>query len=197
MTWPCCRVLQRDILAAASSCVKPGGLLIYSTCSLEREENDAVVNEFLADDDSFVLEPPPSGYRAGDGDRQGIPSRAPAPARCGWCVRSASSPDSMSPTVKPRGSRFGRFGQSVGGLFSRRPILMTAISGFLVGFAAVALWLLPQTLIRGESAVPNVVGLLYSDAAARLSAAGFSVKTGGGWPAAEDFRAWVDPRHPV
>ncbi len=54
-------VLQRDILAAASSCVKPGGLLIYSTCSLEREENDAVVNEFLADDDSFVLEPPPAG----------------------------------------------------------------------------------------------------------------------------------------
>jgi len=54
-------VLQRDILAAASCCVKPGGVLIYSTCSLEREENDAVVNEFLADDDSFVLEPPAAG----------------------------------------------------------------------------------------------------------------------------------------
>jgi 16S rRNA (cytosine967-C5)-methyltransferase len=54
-------VLQRDMLAASSSCVKPGGLLIYSTCSLEREENDAVVNEFLADDDAFVLEPPPAG----------------------------------------------------------------------------------------------------------------------------------------
>ena len=54
-------VLQRDILAAASSCVKPGGLLIYSTCSLEREENDAVVNEFLAEDDSFVLDPPAAG----------------------------------------------------------------------------------------------------------------------------------------
>jgi 16S rRNA (cytosine967-C5)-methyltransferase len=54
-------VLQRDILAASSSCVKPGGLLIYSTCSIEQEENDAVVREFLADDDSFVLEPPMSG----------------------------------------------------------------------------------------------------------------------------------------
>ena len=53
--------LQRDILAAASSCVKPGGLLVYSTCSLEREENDAVVNDFLAEDDAFVLEPPPAG----------------------------------------------------------------------------------------------------------------------------------------
>jgi 16S rRNA (cytosine967-C5)-methyltransferase len=54
-------VLQRDILAASSSCVKPGGLLIYSTCSIEQEENDVVVREFLADDDSFVLEPPTSG----------------------------------------------------------------------------------------------------------------------------------------
>jgi 16S rRNA (cytosine967-C5)-methyltransferase len=54
-------VLQRDILAAASCCVKPGGLLIYSTCSLEREENDAVVNEFLAEDDAFVLEAPEAG----------------------------------------------------------------------------------------------------------------------------------------
>ena len=54
-------VLQRDILAAASSCVKPGGLLVYSTCSLEREENDAIVNEFLAEDDAFVLEAPPAG----------------------------------------------------------------------------------------------------------------------------------------
>ena len=54
-------VLQRDILAAASSCVKPGGLLVYSTCSLEREENDAIVNEFLAEDEAFVLEAPPEG----------------------------------------------------------------------------------------------------------------------------------------
>ena len=54
-------VLQRDILTAASSCVESGGLLVYSTCSLEREENDAVVNDFLAEDDAFVLEPPPAG----------------------------------------------------------------------------------------------------------------------------------------
>ncbi len=79
----------------------------------------------------------------------------------------------MSPTVKT-GSRFGRLRD----LAAQRPIVSTAIGGFLLGFVIVALWLLPQTLIRGESAVPNVVGLLYSDAATRLTAAGFTVKTG-------------------
>ncbi len=79
----------------------------------------------------------------------------------------------MSPTVKT-GARFGRLRDRA----SQHPIVSTAIGGFLIGFVIAALWLLPQTLIRGESAVPNVVGLLYSDAATRLTAAGFSVKTG-------------------
>jgi 16S rRNA (cytosine967-C5)-methyltransferase len=52
---------QRDIIAAASSCVRVGGLLVYSTCSLEPEENEAIVAQFLAEDDAFVLEPPPAG----------------------------------------------------------------------------------------------------------------------------------------
>ena len=80
----------------------------------------------------------------------------------------------MTPTVTTGRSRFGRLRD----IMAARPILSTAIGGFSIGFIGVALWLLPQTLIRGESAVPNVVGLLYSDAAARLTAAGFSVKTG-------------------
>lgn len=80
----------------------------------------------------------------------------------------------MSPTVTTGSRRLARLRDAM----SQRPVLSTAIGGFLIGFLGVALWLLPQTLIRGESAVPNVVGLLYSDAAARLSAAGFAVKTG-------------------
>lgn len=53
--------VQRDILRTASQCVRPGGLLIYSTCSLEPEENDAPIDAFLADHPDFVLEPPPPG----------------------------------------------------------------------------------------------------------------------------------------
>jgi 16S rRNA (cytosine967-C5)-methyltransferase len=46
---------QFAILQSAMSRVAPGGRLIYSTCSLEREENSDVVEKVLAADDSFRL----------------------------------------------------------------------------------------------------------------------------------------------
>jgi 16S rRNA (cytosine967-C5)-methyltransferase len=52
---------QRSIIRAAATVVRPGGLLIYSTCSLEPEENDAQVESFLAEHPDWVLEPPPDG----------------------------------------------------------------------------------------------------------------------------------------
>jgi 16S rRNA (cytosine967-C5)-methyltransferase len=54
--------LQGSLLRAAADTVVPGGLLIYSTCSLEPEENDAQVERFLADQGGgWMLEPPPEG----------------------------------------------------------------------------------------------------------------------------------------
>lgn len=56
--------LQKTILKAAAQVVKPGGLLIYSTCSLEPEENDAQVDSFLDANPDWILEPPPEGTLA-------------------------------------------------------------------------------------------------------------------------------------
>jgi 16S rRNA (cytosine967-C5)-methyltransferase len=47
---------QSALLASAVSELKPGGVLVYSTCSLEPEENEQVVQEFLAERAGFELE---------------------------------------------------------------------------------------------------------------------------------------------
>jgi 16S rRNA (cytosine967-C5)-methyltransferase len=44
---------QGSILAAAAALVKPGGRLVYATCSILREENEAVVEAFLAAHQQF------------------------------------------------------------------------------------------------------------------------------------------------
>jgi 16S rRNA (cytosine967-C5)-methyltransferase len=53
--------MQREIIRSAAAIVAPGGLLVYSTCSLETEENDAQVERFLAENKEWTLEPPPEG----------------------------------------------------------------------------------------------------------------------------------------
>lgn len=45
---------QRSILAAASRLLKPGGRLVYATCSILREENEAVADDFAATQSGFA-----------------------------------------------------------------------------------------------------------------------------------------------
>jgi 16S rRNA (cytosine967-C5)-methyltransferase len=48
------KVKQTAILEAASTLVKPGGRLVYATCSLLAEENEGIVAAFLAQHSEFV-----------------------------------------------------------------------------------------------------------------------------------------------
>ncbi|HET6578064.1 MAG TPA: transcription antitermination factor NusB [Gemmatimonadales bacterium] len=50
---------QSRLLDAASAIVRPGGLLVYATCSLEPEENDQQVTAFLGRHAAFRREPSP------------------------------------------------------------------------------------------------------------------------------------------
>ena len=48
--------LQQAILTSAAQCVKPGGVLVYSTCTLEQAENEDIVNGFLGQNPDFYLD---------------------------------------------------------------------------------------------------------------------------------------------
>ena len=46
---------QKLFLNQATRVLKPGGQLVYSTCSVEREENEDVISAFLARHTDFQL----------------------------------------------------------------------------------------------------------------------------------------------
>jgi len=48
---------QTAILSSASRLVKPGGRLVYATCSLLDDENEAIADQFLTTHEDFVLVP--------------------------------------------------------------------------------------------------------------------------------------------
>ena len=49
---------QAKLLSRAAHWLKPGGALVYSVCSLEYEEGEAIITEFLRSRPDFRLEPP-------------------------------------------------------------------------------------------------------------------------------------------
>jgi 16S rRNA (cytosine967-C5)-methyltransferase len=67
-----------DLLRALAGRVRPGGLLCFSTCSLEPEENEMQIEEFLRDDPRFRREPSrgmPDDLLSPEGDLTVLPQR--------------------------------------------------------------------------------------------------------------------------
>jgi NOL1/NOP2/sun family putative RNA methylase len=52
------QTLQKGLLTAGFRLVKPGGQLVYSTCSLHPEENEAVIQHLLTHSSEAIIKPP-------------------------------------------------------------------------------------------------------------------------------------------
>ena len=78
-----CARRQLDILRAAASMLRPGGRLVYSTCTFAPEENEGTLAAFLAEHPDFCLE-----------EREGAPGFVPA--RPEWAQYGREVTDSES-----------------------------------------------------------------------------------------------------
>ena len=67
--------IQYQILETSARYVKPGGTLVYSTCTLSRAENDEVAKRFAAAHPEFlpIVQPVPYAGAAGDPTRTYCP----------------------------------------------------------------------------------------------------------------------------
>ena len=62
-----CAMRQTEILRSAAKMLRPGGVMVYSTCTLNREENEGVILRFLEEEPTFsTLEPEPEVRSAVD-----------------------------------------------------------------------------------------------------------------------------------
>lgn len=55
---------QRAILTAGAAAVRPGGTLVYSTCTISAAENEQLIEQFLSNDSAFELEDLTQGGRS-------------------------------------------------------------------------------------------------------------------------------------
>jgi len=58
-----CSQMQEKLIEAAAHCVKPSGVLVYSTCSFAPEEDEVVVDRLLQKFKNIVVEPGRYGNR--------------------------------------------------------------------------------------------------------------------------------------
>lgn len=57
-------ILQRELLEQVATWVKPGGILVYATCTLHQRENEGVIQPFLDRHPNWQIDPPLPGSPA-------------------------------------------------------------------------------------------------------------------------------------
>ena len=72
-----CAVRQSHILDDAARLLRPGGRLVYATCTFSPEENEGVIAQFLAAHPDFALEPIPPITGAAPGQPAWVNSDLP------------------------------------------------------------------------------------------------------------------------
>lgn len=74
-----CAKRQQEILANAAVMLKPGGRLVYSTCTFAPEENEKTITRFLLNHPEFEIEEVPeySGLSRGVPEWGGVPAAEP------------------------------------------------------------------------------------------------------------------------
>ena len=85
---------QQTLLGRAFEHLRPGGVLVYSTCSLESEENEAVVDGFLERTPAARLEPAADAFPDrpwADRFVQTIPGHHPGDGSFSARIRKAQS----------------------------------------------------------------------------------------------------------
>jgi 16S rRNA (cytosine967-C5)-methyltransferase len=80
--------LQRRILAAGARALRPGGALVYATCTISRAENDEVVAAALATDESLIADDLGASYPslASSGDRRFLQTRPDRDGTAGFFI---------------------------------------------------------------------------------------------------------------
>ena len=49
--------LQSQLIRACATRLKPGGIMVYATCSVTHDENESIITQFLSDSPGFTLAP--------------------------------------------------------------------------------------------------------------------------------------------
>ncbi|MCM1266259.1 MAG: RsmF rRNA methyltransferase first C-terminal domain-containing protein [Bacteroidales bacterium] len=78
-----CADRQAAVMREAAKLVKPGGVLVYSTCTFSPEENEGTVSAFLREQEAYHIEDIPCGSLFSPGRQDWIMEAAPGIERTG------------------------------------------------------------------------------------------------------------------